>query len=53
MEKHLHAQFAGSHIRGEWFRYPGAVKAFLDGLPWDERDGGIGLVDECGNPIIP
>jgi hypothetical protein len=32
-EKRLHKKYADLHVKGEWFRYTGALKAFIEALP--------------------
>jgi hypothetical protein len=32
-EKRLHNKYGDLHIKGEWFKYTGALKAFVEALP--------------------
>lgn len=33
LEKKLHKKFAGLHVRGEWFRYEGELREYIQSLP--------------------
>lgn len=33
LEQQRHADFQHLHVRGEWFRYAGALRAFVEALP--------------------
>lgn len=38
LEKYFHVRFVTEKLHGEWFKYRGPLKAFLDGLPFNESE---------------
>ena len=38
LEEYFHKRFEYEHVRREWFSYDGAVKAFIEGVPFVRED---------------
>jgi hypothetical protein len=41
LESYFHKRFGTERLHGEWFRYRGVLKSFLDGLPYEESEDAI------------